>query len=420
MLDRYDRYFKFSFISFRKSSKFFILLIMHSFFFLLFLSLCISKPITLTDKNYQEITTSTNGRPIFVEVWDKHFYQSKSYKDSWKKIASSDKFKDKVIFADLNCHYESLTCQRICPGRVFPRFVWINGTTGATTQYSGGVSPDEVKNWISSQLSDAIEKIESNEKMKEILPISVKMSLFKFSIFENDKNSLEIAQQAAELVKHLQIKMVLVTDQEKHEPKLIHYTPDHREVVFEGEFTVENLKKFIKIHAIRFFAPYSETINHFSQVEEMPVEVFLYPHKNELFKKKAIDIAKSVENLIPTVQTGCEYSNTFCRYVGVGSDRVGVAVIIDKHNNLFWVHNLDRQVYNWTLDVLNGKERGSGPGTGVLKEYLMLFYDMRAKGGWPYYFVFLPFGVMIFAVFIAIFVLAFSIDPTKGQKYKKE
>lgn len=374
------------------------------------------KPLELTDNNYKESIKNASGIPIFVEIWDKAFYDSKSYRPTWKSIYSMKDYDGKIIFAQLNCNYEPFICQKIGPGRVYPRFVIINTTTGETRQYTGSTDKDEIKKWIGSQLSDPIEILNDISDFNDILPTSIEMSLFKFSISENDKESIEIAEKAAFKTKHLPIKIVMILDKEKHSPNLIHYTPDKREVPFNkdnlnDEFTVENLYKFIKIHSLRFFTPYSYRIDHFSMVEQTPVEVFLYDHKNDLFRNRAIEAAKQVENMIPTAQTGCEYSTFFCRYVGVFNDRLGVAVIIDKYNNLFWVSNLDKNVKNWTIDVLQGRIKGSGPGTGVMKEYLMLFYDMRAKGGWPYYLIFLPFGVLIFGVFILIFVVACIVNP---------
>lgn len=376
---------------------------------------CISiKPLTLTDDNYNECVKNASGIPIFVEIWDKGFYDSKSYRTTWKSIYSMQDYIGKIIFADLNCNYEPLICQKIGPGRIYPRFVIINTTTGETRQYTGSTDKEEIRKWIGSQLSEPIEILNNPSEFNDIIPTSVQTSLFKFTISENDKESIEIARNAAFKVKHLSIKIVMVLDKEEHQPSLIHFTPDKREVSFDvkkDEFTVENLYKFIKIHSLRFFSPYSYRIDHFSMVEQIPVEVFLYDHNSEMFKNRAIAAAKTVEDLLPTAQTGCEYSSFFCRYVGVFNDKFGVAVIIDKYNNLFWVSNLDKNVRNWTVDVLQGKIKGSGPGTGVMKEYLMLFYDMRAKGGWQYYLIFLPFGVLIFGVFILIFIIACIVNP---------
>lgn len=380
------------------------------FFYLISTIFSLKGSLSLTDGNYSENLRLANGTPILVEIWDKHYYESKSYKETWKTIATLEEYKGKIIFADLNCHYESLTCQKIGPGRVYPRFVWINTKTGETRQYTGGQTFDEIQNWIRMQLSPPIEPLETPGQFSELLPTSVKMSLFKFTISKSDEKSIEIAQNAALQVHHLQIKIVMeLKDDVK--PSLSLYTPDNREVAFNEEFTIDNLVKFFKIHAIRFFAPYSDRVNHFSMVEQMPVMVFLYDHTKDLFRNRAIETAKQVEHLLPTVQTGCNYSNFFCRYVDVYNDKLGVAVIIDKYRNLFWVSNLDKNVLNWTKDVLEGKVRGSGPGTGVLKEYLMLFYDMRAKGGWPYYCLFLPFGVMIFGVLILMLFIACIVNP---------
>ena len=390
---------------------------MYFLYYLLYICSSI-RPLAITDDNYQECINNASGIPIFVEVWDKSFYESKSYRPTWKEIYSMDDYRGKIIFADLNCNYEPYICQKIGPGRIYPRFVIINTTTGETRQYTGGTNKEEIKEWIERQLSDPIEILKDQSDFNNVLPVCVKMSLFKFSISENYKESIEIATKVAIETRHLQIKMVMMLDKDNHEPNLIHYTPDKREVSFhrnesnsDNEFTVENLSKFIKIHALRFFLPYSYRIDHFSFVEDTPVEVFLYDHNNDMFKNRAIDAAKQVEDMLPTAQTGCEFSSFFCRYVGVFNDKRGVAVIIDKHNNLFWVSNLDKNVKNWTRDVLQGKVKGSGPGTGVMKEYLMLFYDMRAKGGWQYYLIFFPFGVLIFGVFIVIFVIACIVNP---------
>ena len=376
-----------------------------------------SKPIVLTDRNYDEVISNETNVPLFVEIWDKHFFESKIYKETWKSVHHMEDLKPKVDFAELNCHYQSLTCQKISPGRYYPRFVWINRTTKEIKPYTGGSSPEEIREWIESQLNEPIEVMDEAQ-LNETIPMASKMPLFVFRCYKDDNNGVDMAKEAALEVRHMVIKMVMILDQNNHPPQLTYYATDHRQVSLQDDegYNVETIIKFIRVHSIKFFAPYSESIAHFSEVEEMPVAVFLYPHEKDVFRNKAIELARKIEHLLPTVQTGCAYSKGFCRYVGVKSDRMGVLVIIDKSKNLFWIHNLDMELPNWTSDVVNGLVTGSGPGTGVLKEYLMLFYDMRMKGGWQYYLIFLPFGVGIFAVFIPIFIIAFSLKPTKNIK----
>lgn len=349
-------------------------------------------------------------KPIFIEAWDPHCHNCKSFKSDWEKLTSLDYFQQKIIFADINCISEKKLCQKISPGKEYPRFIWFDANESIPRSYTGSYSLPDLALWLKSQFQSALDVINNPIQFEKLKPIALKISLFRFTINESDKKSLQIITTAVNSVKHLHIKMVLNYSNQQFLPTLEHFTPDNRIIQMKKSFTYNSIVNFIKVHSIRFFVPYNDIIGQFSSTEKVPIMIFVFSYNNSQLRKMAISAAKTIEesSMILISQSCCEYNPHFCRYYGIKDDTKNISVvIIDKSKSLFWSlkYNYDiNLLQKWTSAVLNNKIKSLGPGSisKFVQPLLEMFYELRGQGGWRYYFFYTPFVIIILLIVLLV------------------
>lgn len=385
----------------------------------------------LNQEIFNKIISLKDRTPLFIELWDPHCHNCKAFKGDWEKLTSHEFFQKKIIFADINCISENNLCQKISPGKEYPRFVWFDANETIPRTYTGSYSLSDLALWLKSQFQSPLNVINDAIQFEKIKQIALKIPLFRFTINESDKQSIQILKEAVNSVKHLRIKMILTYSNQQASPILEHFTSDYRTIEMTSSFTYNSIINFIKVHSIRFFIPYNDLIGQFSSAEKVPIMIFVFSHNNSQLRKEAINAAREIEELsiILTSQVCCEYNSHFCGYYGIKNDNKNITVvIIDKFRSLFWSLNYNYDVNylkKWTVAVLNNKIKPYGPGSTkkFLKPSLELFYELRGHGGWRYYFFFAPFVAMFLFVIILAFYFAIpNLDqiPNDSQNNSKE
>ncbi|OHS94486.1 hypothetical protein TRFO_11109 [Tritrichomonas foetus] len=385
----------------------------------LLVTLSLSECFHLNEEVFRKIVSMEDRPPIFIEIWDPWCKNCENFKGDWKRLTDSKLFAQKVVFGDLNCQEEKKLCQEISPGTEFPRFAWFDPDSTIPRPFTGPYSINELAQWVHSQVNGPLEVINDTLKFEKMKHLSLKIPLFKFTVYENDIASIQIIKAAANAVKHFQTKMILSYDREPTDPIIAHYTPDNRVILLQDTFSVNSIIHFVKIHAVRFFIPYNDFVGQYSKVEKMPVMVFAFPHNNSDIRKQAFESAKNVEPLISTSQVCCLYNPKFCRYYGI-KERTPAVVILNRDKELFWIHELEGDLFKWTEDVLNGKISGSGPGVvsqPQLRNILLMFYEYRGIGGFRYYLFFLP--VLLFVILILMISCVVATSPEKQETNNK-
>ena len=384
-----------------------------SIIFILF-NFCKSEVFHFDEELYEKIINMKERPPIFIELWDPWCSYCTFFKNDWDRMTNHEAFKDRIVFGDINCQKQKKLCDKINPGSEFPRFVWIDEDNNKTRCYTGSYAINELAPWLDSQIKGPLEVVNDSEKFEMVrMQTMLRMPLFRFIVNSNDEKNINIIKDGAKEVKHYQIRLIISYQNESCPPQLIHHTFDNRVITMNESLSVDNIIKFVKIHALRFFAPYSDMVAQFSHAEQIPIMIFAFPNTDSHSRKIAFETARSVQNMLPTSQLNCQYDGKFCRYYGI-SDINGTVVIINKYLNFFWIHKLDEQVYEWAADVLNGKIKGYGPGNSPLKDIMLMFYEYRSIGGYKYYLFFLPFVLFVLVVILLIILIATT--PPKAKK----
>lgn len=370
--------------------------------------------------------------PLFIELWDPWCEHCKAFKPDWEKLTSLQFFDQKIVFGDINCVIEKKLCQKISPGKEYPRFVWINHDCQDIHHYIGSYSLSDLASWLDSQLrNNILHVVNDSIGFEKIKHHAIQNSLFRFIVNENDKQSLEIISRVVKFAKYYQVKMVATYDNyDGIQPQLNYYSPDFREVKMKEEFKYESLIHFIKAHAMRFFLPYNGMLGQFSLAEQMPIMIFVFPHNSSDLRKIALEAAKLVDesNFGPVSQMDCDYNDFLCRYYGVrNNDNKVSVVVINKSQNVYWKTHLNHieqipLIKNWTDDILQDKAQKLGPGSmnPFLGSIVKNFLEFRGLGGWKYYIFFLPF-IIIFTFFITLIAyISFLISDKQQVHNKKE
>ncbi|KAK8899913.1 hypothetical protein M9Y10_002236 [Tritrichomonas musculus] len=374
----------------------------------------------LNQEVFTKIINIKDRAPIFIEIWDPHCHNCKAFKSDWEKLTSLEYFHKKIIFADLNCISENKICQKISPGKEFPRFVWFDADKLVPRAYTGSYLLQDLALWLKSQLQNPIEVINDSVEFEKHKQLALKMSLFRFTINEQDEKSFQILNSAIDIVKHLNIKMILSYTNQQTNPQIEHFTPDNRVITMKDPFSSKSIVRFIKVHSIRFFIPFNDFIGVLSSAEKIPIMVFVFPHNNSRIRKVAINAAKIIDesSMIPISQLSCSYNPHFCRYYGIKNDDEKIlVVIINKFRSFFWKFEYNdsiQSLQNWTTEVLKYRIRPSGPGAVIpfLKPVFEMFYEFRAQGGWKYYLFFAP----VVAFVMLMITLAMYISTINLEK----
>jgi hypothetical protein len=333
----------------------------------------------------------------------------------WHALSDVPKYKKRLIFGDLNCASERATCQQLSPGRAFPRLIWIDRSGAPIERYSGERDTASLMQFIRSQFGPSIHVIKSPADFEGLLSQRDTKPLFLFNVSKGDAASLKLVGSLTFSMRHFAVNFALIVDASDHEAVVKHLTSDGRTIAMDEELSVEALTGFVRKYSVPFFAPFSDRVAQFAELEQMAICVFLFPLDNTTVRDRALVAARSVSKHLPTAHSTCEHNPELCRYCGVGDDGEGVVIIINKSRNLFWVAGLDGNVRRWVESVLGGEVRGGGPGNGVLQHFWIFWYEMRAKGGIAYYLLFLP--VVIFA-FLVITALCIFAQPGQRKAHK--
>lgn len=388
-----------------------------------------AESIHLNQIIYNETINMKGRLPIFIELWDPHCHNCQAFKRIWERLASLEYFQKKILFADINCIIENKLCQKISPGKEYPRFAWIDVNESVPRSYTGSYALLDLAAWLKTRFQSSLDVINDSIQFEKIKQISIKTSLFRFTISELDKKSYQILTAAVNSVKHLDVKMILNYSNQQTHPILEHFTRDDRIIQMKNAFTFNSITYFIKAHSVLFFTSYNDFIGQFSSAEKVPIMVFVYSHNNSQLRKVAINLAKSMEELsiIPISQLCCQYNSKFCRYYGIKDVSKWITVIIlDKYKNIYWSFEYNKDdiklLKAWTLAVLKHKIRPYGPGStiNVLRPLLEMFYELRSQGGWRYYFFFTPFVVlMVFIITLAMYLAESKLEESANIKKGK-
>lgn len=354
-----------------------------------FASLAASRSINFNELNHNKVFNNTNGLPILIEIWSPWCPHCQEFEESWRNITNSEKWHDRVVFADINCDENKAYCKRF-PGDGTPRLIWYTADGSESKQYFGRFLIDPVEDFIEKQLRPAIQDLEDNEPMKE--------PAFLFKVSRDDIASITVMEKASSLKQNLYVYFYLTLDDEQHPPSLQWFSRERRGVEFTGEWTVEEITKFIDVHMLPSLMRYTNIVSYILESTKQPYFAFILDDANGTAAQKAKQCAPEIDHLAPVIMTDCTTNKYICRYVSRKPNSKGNLVYMTYNGSQFWRFDQELEpatVKKWAEEVISGTVVGSGPGDGV---FLTTFYRMRAMGGFRYYILYVPILIAIVVI----------------------
>ena len=110
-----------------------------------------AESIHLNQIIYNETINMKDRLPIFIELWDPHCHNCQAFKRIWERLASLEYFQKKILFADINCISENKLCQKISPGKEYPRFAWIDVNESVPRSYTGSYALLDLAAWLKTR-----------------------------------------------------------------------------------------------------------------------------------------------------------------------------------------------------------------------------------------------------------------------------
>lgn len=376
------------------------------------IAVVISAPIDVDWSNVDDVLNNTSNLPVFMLIWSPWCAHCKVFKPEWEKLAEIPEWEEKIIFARLNCEAEDKLCRRFNPGKMHPRLLWIDQGGSQVHAFSGHVNIQEAVEFVHRHFREYISVLKTNADVTTFVEGSSVPS-FMFNVTAGDKSSLRIITDVATNLRYLDVKFGIIIDHAQHKPRVLWFDEKRKLGEFNESMTVEGLTRFVKVHALPFNLPYNEVVRSFSQLERMPVCMFMLNVSDKEERAAAVKLAFDMSSYVVTSHSSCLYNREMCRYFGVSD---GSVIIANYSVDTYWVHKLDSGAVEWGRRVSQGRVFGSGPGDGPLKDILRIVYELRSRGDIVYYGFLL--AVILTAITVPVAIL-FWVGRTIAEKMAK-
>ncbi|EAY00588.1 Thioredoxin family protein [Trichomonas vaginalis G3] len=378
----------------------------------------LSRSLDINASTYAQIFNNSKNLPVFVEVWDPWCPHCMKFKDEWKTIKEDPQFADKVIISDINCNSNKNICKQF-PGSETPRFFWVENQQTSPVRYASQVKKSEIINFINKNLYEQIiilnpeEYTDIKDKINKTTHEDRSKQYFVFNITNKDTASFNMARSIVSSCKHLPVHFILINDTYHHYP-ILYADIFGNPLKYEGKFDHSSISQFVKQRSLQYLSFFSETTNYYTQINKIDFAAFIFP--NDTFYNIS-EFASLTLIDYSTVQTNCEFSPRFCRYIYQFPDKQPILAIVHRHSNLFYLYKSTfskKGIEEFLKLVKEGKAKAYGPGNGLIGKVLDFYVSMRVQGGVVFYIIHIP----IFSFVLFFLVIIYAIVDTIKESMK--
>lgn len=362
-----------------------------------------SSSIILSEENYSRVFNTSSLNSVFVYVYDSWCKECEKIELIWNNVSENAVFNKNINFASLNCDSNKKLCKEKFDPDNFPSFYWFNGANSAYELYSGNITDADISSFIKNELKHPIKMLKKVENFTDLRSAIKKTKnlnnydqSFIFNISSSDNSYLKLAKQVTRKLKELPVLFFFVNDtiNAHHEP-ILHTISGTERIIMESDFTAENIESFIRRKSFPLLAQFSTSIDEYCKLNKIPVAIFVHPDE-EL--SNVTETAQIIERYMITTQTNCIINPYVCRYCNQWpKNGKGFIAVLNRSSRTFWVFDkeYDRNDINHFVDDISEHQlKGYGPGPGVIGNVLSLYYDLRERGGMPYYTAHVPIIVL--------------------------
>ena len=403
----------------------------------LFIFHCYCQTINLTKKNYHDIFNSTSKKSIFL-----YFQGNQSLSlinRDFEFISSIQNYQKYINFVSIDCNKEKQLCSsKFSFVTSFPSFFWFDSAKSPYEEYKDYYKKELFIKFIDEHIGDNLIKLKKLKNISSLIEIinnkyrndQLYDLYFVFNISYNEnKKSITTMKAVTRHLSYLPVLFFFVNDtqsEEYHKPILHTFAPHtnirisndpflDKIIAMQGEFTYENVEKFIRTKSIHKLSQHSPMIDELSIKYKIPVAVFVnYDSEGNDIER----FANITERIMLTTQTTCKINPYICRYCNQWpKNNKTYLAVLNRSIRTFWVYDKtfdENELMHFMDDVNDHHLKGYGPGPSVFGNFLSFFYDMRERGGMPYYTAHVPIMSLVIVGSILLYVFSGSI----AEKYK--
>ena len=405
------------------------------YFFFYFSS---STSFYLSNKNYTTVFDNSSTKSIFLYTFNNFCENCKNYDLIWETVSNMPNYNEQVVFASINCEKEEKLCKKYNLNyNQNPSFYWFSTPILSFELFTDNISIENLTNFIDSKLKSPLIKIKK-QKSVEMLEQTINNKyrnsskydqyfIFNVSSKENKEN-IQLIERITSHFKYLPVLYFFVNDtySTSYHPPILHiFAPktdrktniddEYGRIVMKNDFTYENIEKFIRVRSFHRLAQHSPMFDDFSLKYKVPIAIFVQPDSEG---KNVDEYANITEHYMLTTQTTCIINPYICRYCNQWpKDGKPYLAVVNRSTRTFWVFDKDFNdidISHFIDDAYEHQLKGYGPGPSIIGNVLNFYYELRERGGMPYYTAHVP--IMVFTILGSIFLYV-SGDSIAG-KYK--
>jgi hypothetical protein len=336
---------------------------------------------TASLESYDLLFNNPEGLPSLVELWSPWCQHCAKFAAGWTNLTQLPKYQGKVFFTDINCYLTQKICRQF-PGDATPRIYWFDVGNPTPRQYIGPFSVSTIEEFVDRQLNSPLMNWTNSEDTSFDKP------LFLFNISAADPKSLTIAERTAAINRHFDVLFFHFADANGHLPTLLGSSNRGQNASFSGNWSVDALSRFVEVHSLPFLTYYTSLVDHFVHSSFFSIFVFILPVGTR--RDSVFEPALTLNEFGLTSWTSCDIDSYVCRYTGSKPGGDGVLVFWNRSSGFFFKYQGQFTVdgvKQWWSDVEAGRSERLGPGNS---SFWLMFYEVRANGGFHYYILAVP------------------------------
>ena len=384
--------------------------------FFLCVSLARALAVTLTNDNFTAFIENSS-LPVFLKLWATWCPHCKEFAPVWEQLGQLEDFYDTIYIADIECEANRDSCKSF-EGKNFPRLYWIEPNNQSVTSYIGERSLQHFRMFIKKQMNFPMVVVEEPE-IGDYSSTANVSTVFVFHVREDDHDGLSVARAVASKYRSFESRFLL------HfvafgEPKLVAYTNVDREEVYVGDWSLDEISKFVVLRSL----PFMVVINSFvmGHLAQENINTFIIlSNVSQPYPPETLEIAEEMSKVWPVTRTNCAIAPWFCRYVDVDVHTEKLHYLIySRKRRLFWKYEESDEslqaVLEWAGRVNRGEVLPRGPGDGTFSSLVAAYYDQKAQGN-PTFVFFIGPTIILIAIGFLVYDLCTSKDKKKAKRH---
>ena len=377
----------------------------------------ISISLLISSSNVNEIIEKTNKKEIFVFLISDFCPHCNTIKPIIKSLEDTYINNSYILIGKINCDYDKMLCKEF-PNSVTPSFFYINQTINNSIQYKGANDLSEMKSFIEKQISYDIINVTTWEEFDKKCKVINESSIF-YTKNINSKQ-LDIIKTIAFKLKNYPCHFFNFVDN-LNENGIFEfcnmYYPTNKTICFgEKQITEKKLLKFAKRHAYPIVGPISEQLLNITK--ELKSTILLLADEYPFFITNIQEMSSDFNDNLISATIDCANSKGLCYKLLIEKGNGPKILMYNPSKKYIWYYRNEMKnnaILEWINNVLDGKIRPTGPGTGFLG-YIGNLFDISQDGG------IIQLSIFVIALSVLILVFVFGIaDSTyrRNRLYKK-